>query len=35
MGTGDRLRSLPERVAHPEARAELRERGRELGFGLL
>ncbi|WP_410636466.1 acetyl-CoA hydrolase/transferase family protein [Amycolatopsis sp. cmx-4-83] len=32
---GEQARQIVERVAHPEARAELRERGRELGFGLL
>ncbi|MEU7790372.1 acetyl-CoA hydrolase/transferase C-terminal domain-containing protein [Amycolatopsis sp. NPDC049159] len=31
---GEQARQIVERVAHPEARAELRERGRELGFGL-
>ncbi|UOX92746.1 4-hydroxybutyrate CoA-transferase [Amycolatopsis sp. FBCC-B4732] len=32
---GEQARQIVERVAHPEARAELRERGWELGFGLL
>ncbi|WP_439379082.1 acetyl-CoA hydrolase/transferase family protein [Amycolatopsis lexingtonensis] len=31
---GEQARQIVERVAHPDARAELRERGRELGFEL-
>ncbi|NBH03844.1 acetyl-CoA hydrolase/transferase C-terminal domain-containing protein [Amycolatopsis sp. SID8362] len=31
---GDQARQIVDRVAHPDARAELRERGRELGFAL-